>query len=132
MNKYFLTASLVVLSFCLCLAQTSPTNTPSSGTGIEGSVVISPARPGPTRRGEPDSRPLPNVKFVVVKQGETAPVASVTTDERGRFHVALPPGHYSLMKEGGKRGIGRFGPFEVEVVAGKMTAETFHCDSGMR
>ena len=130
MNKSPLIASLVVLSFCLCLGQTSPTST--SGTGIEGSLVISPARPGPIRQGDPDSGPLPNAKFLVVKEGETVPVASFTTNEEGHFKVSLPPGRYTVVKEGGKRGIGRFGPFGVEVAAGKMTNVQWRCDSGMR
>jgi hypothetical protein len=44
----------------------------------------------------------------------------------------LSPGRYSVTREGGKRGIGNFGPFDVEVVAGKMTPVQWQCDSGMR
>ncbi len=135
MNKYFLSAGLVVLSFSLALAQPSPTNptSPSSGTGIEGAVVISPTHPGPIRQGAPESKPLPHTKFVVERAGENKPVGSFTTDERGHFSLSLPPGHYTVVKEGGKGGIGNFGPFEVEVTAGKMTSMgELQCDSGMR
>ncbi len=134
MNKYFLSAALVVLSFSLGLAQTTPTNTasPSSGTGIEGVIDISPTHGGPIRPGAPSSKPLPNTKFVVERAGEAKPVGSFTTDENGRFSLSLPPGHYAVMREGGKHGIGRFGPFEVEVAAGKMASVQWHCDSGMR
>lgn len=99
-------------------------------TGVEGIISISPSRPGPTRIGEPGSKPLPNAEFIV--QNEKGPVTSFTTDAKGSFKVALPPGHYTISSNTGKRRIGRFGPFEVDVVAGKMTKVAWVCDSGMR
>jgi hypothetical protein len=115
-----LTLFLLVSS---CSAQTS-----SAGSGVSGIVAVSPAHPGPTREGIPDSAPLANCAFTV--QNETVAVASFTTDDQGRFRVSLPPGHYSVsMKE---RRVRRCGPFEVDVVAGKMTEVSWRCDSGMR
>ncbi len=135
MNKPLFAVAILALSFSICLGQsadTKPSSSSSSASGIEGTVVLSPAHPGPTRIGVPNSRPLANVKFVVHKQGEEKEVASFTTDEQGHFRVSLPPGHYVVAKEGGRRGIGSFGPFEVEVPAGKMTSVEWRCDSGMR
>ena len=94
--------------------------------------MMSPARPGPTRQGVEDSKPVPHARFVVMREGETTPAASFTTDESGHFHVSLPPGRYQVVAEGGRRRIGSFGPFEVEVTAGKMTKVHWNCDSGMR
>jgi hypothetical protein len=34
--------------------------------------------------------------------------------------------------EGRKSGIGKYGPFDVDVVAGKMTRVTWECDTGIR
>src|SRR6266540_6475661 len=85
-----------------------------SGTGIEGVITFSPTQPGPIRADAPSSKPLANTTFVVENE-KGAEVASFTTDEQGRFRVPLAPGHYTVSKEGKKRGIGHFGPFPVDV-----------------
>src|SRR5262249_58559593 len=99
-------------------------------SGIEGVITISPARPGPIRANEPASVPLANATFAV--ENNNGEVASFTTDAQGRFRASLPPGHYKVSLKGRKSGIGRFGPFEVDVVAGKMTNVQWECDSGIR
>ena len=98
-------------------------------TGIEGVITISPARPGPSRIGESNTMPLSNLEFAV--QNENGTIASFTTDANGAFRVTVPAGHYTVLRK--TRGkIGRFGPFQVDVVAGKMTKVEWTCDSGMR
>ena len=98
-------------------------------TGIEGVITINPARPGPIRADAPVS-PLANIAFAVENQkGE---IASFTTDNEGRFQVSLAPGHYKVSLKGKTGGVGRFGPFEVDVVAGQMTTVQWRCDSGIR
>ena len=105
--------------------------TPSGGeSGIEGVISISPARPGPVRVDEAGSVPLANATFVI--ENNSREIASFTTDDKGHFRAAVPPGHYKVSLKGRKTSIGRFGPFEVEVVAGKMTNVQWECDSGMR
>jgi hypothetical protein len=105
--------------------------TPSPGeTGIEGVITISPVKPGPIRTDSPGSQPLANTAFVV--ENEKSEVASFTTDEQGRFRALLPPGHYKISMKGRRGGIGKFGPFEVDVVDGKMTSVQWECDSGIR
>jgi len=74
--------------------------------------------------------PLANANFVV--ENNKGEVASFTTDNSGRFRAVLPPGHYKVSLKGRKSSIGRFGPFEVDVVPGKMTNVQWECDSGMR
>jgi hypothetical protein len=112
------------MSFALFSAQTpSP-----SETGLEGVITISPTHPGPTREGIPNSGPLPGAVFVV--ENEKGVVTTFTTDDQGRFRVSLAPGHYTVrMKE---RQIRRCGPFDVDVVEGKMTSVEWRCDTGMR
>jgi|SRR5262245_58891838 len=100
-----------------------------SKSGIEGLITISPARPGPIRADQPASVPLANTTFVVENNGEAA---SFTTDDKGRFRVSLPPGHYKVSLKGRRSTIGRFGPFEVDVASGKMTNVQWECDSGIR
>ena len=46
-------------------------------------------------------------------------IASFTTDDEARFRVSLVPGHYKVSLKGRTSSIGRYGPFEVDVVAGK-------------
>ena len=116
---------LIFTAMCACNEQT-----PSGGeSGIEGTITISPARPGPVREGEAASIPLANATFVV--ENNHGEVASFTTDDKGHFRASLPSGHYKVSLKGGKS-IGRFGPFEVDVAAGKLTNVQWECDSGIR
>ena len=110
---------------------TAVAETPAPGTsGIEGTIVVSPTRPGPIRKDEELSvAPVSNAQFVV-KAGDVT-VKTFTTDGDGRFQVALPPGHYVIEREGAPPAIGRW-RFEADVVAGQMTKVNWTADSGMR
>jgi hypothetical protein len=122
----FIVFGLVVMAICTTAGQTS-----SGGeSGIEGVISISPARPGPVRVDEAGSVPLANATFVI--ENNSREIASFTTDDKGHFRAAVPPGHYKVSLKGRKSSIGRFGPFEVDVVAGKMTNVQWECDSGIR
>ena len=127
MNRQYLLATLFLLLAifpCLVLGGTEP------GTGLEGVIVVSPAGAGPAKAGAPDSAPLANVDFNVKKGDET--VATFRTDNKGRFRISLVPGHYIISLKDGKRRIGRYGPFEADVVAGQIKRVEWTCDSGMR
>src|SRR5437763_5917757 len=107
---------------CLCGALTGlvSAETPSASpapSGLEGVVSITPARPGPQRDDMPATAPLPKAAFTV--NDEQNVVASFTTDDSGRFRVTLPPGHYTV--ELTEPRVRRCGPFQVEIVAGKVT-----------
>jgi hypothetical protein len=116
----------LIMSSGLLSAQTQS----GSETGIEGVIAISPIKAGPVRADAPSSRPLGNTAFVAANQkGE---VASFTTDGQGRFRIPLSPGHYKVSLKDRTSSIGRYGPFEVDVVAGQMTKVQWQCDSGMR
>ena len=126
--KGVLAVLVMISSFPAANSQSTPA--PESNTGLEGVITISPIHPGPTRIDVPDSKPLPNTAFVV--ENEKGEVASFTTDDQGRFRVSLPAGHYTVSTKGKKGGIGRFGPFNVDVAAGKMTTVQWDCDTGIR
>jgi hypothetical protein len=110
------------------LAQTQPGL--DMRTGIEGVITVGPVHGGPARVGVPDSRPLADTDFVV--QNDKGPVTSFTTDAQGQFRVSLAPGHYTVSIKQRRGGIGRYGPFGVDVVAGQMTKVEWQCDTGMR
>jgi hypothetical protein len=120
----------IILGTLVMAACVSAGQTPSeAGTGIEGVITLNPARPGPVRADAPVS-PLANTAFVVESQkGE---ITSFTTDDQGRFRMSLAPGHYKVSLKGRTSSIGRFGPFEADVVAGQITKVQWECDSGMR
>jgi hypothetical protein len=127
-NKLY---SIALILFALCgVVLGQPTPSPAARSGLEGVIVISPARPGPTREGGSDSAPLARTTFVVQKADAT--IASFTTDEKGAFRVSLPPGHYTVSVNSPARKIGHFGPFEADVVEGEVTKVNWTCDSGMR
>jgi hypothetical protein len=119
-------ATLIALACMTAVAET-----PAPGTsGIEGTIVVSPTRPGPIRKDEELSvAPVSNAQFVV-KAGD-ATVKTFTTDGDGRFQVGLPPGHYVILREGPGSRVGRW-RFEADVVAGQMTKVNWTADSGMR
>ena len=126
-RKFRIILVLLVMAACVSAGQTPS----GSGTGIEGVITISPTQPGPIRADTPSSKPLANATFVVENE-KGAEVASFTTDDQGRFRVPVTPGHYTVSKEGKKRGVGHYGPFDVDVLAGQMTRVEWECDTGIR
>ena len=104
---------------------------PDRATGVEGVVTVSPTRPGPIRKGSeiPNAAPLPNAVFTV--RNENGTVTSFTTDSGGRFRASLKPGHY-VIALADHRFPRPCGPFDIDVVSGKMTKVEWRCDTGMR
>ena len=122
--------SVIAAMLIALFSMTAVAETPPPGTsGIEGTVLVSPSRPGPITKDGPSVAPARNVQFVV-KAGD-ATVKTFTTDGEGRFQVALPPGHYVILREDAGARIGRW-RFEADVVAGEMTRVNWTADSGMR
>ena len=113
----------------VCMTAAAETPAPET-SGIEGTIVVSPSRPGPIRKDEgPSVAPVGNTQFVV-KAGD-AIVKTLTTDAEGHFQIALPQGHYVILREGVAPMVGRW-RFEADVVAGQMTKVNWTADSGMR
>ena len=127
-HAYLLTIGATLIAV---FSMTAVAETPPSGTsGLEGVVLVSPSRPGPIRKDDgPSVAPVRNAQFAV-KAGD-ATVKTFMTDGEGRFQVALPPGHYVIVREGAPPRIGRW-RFEADVVAGQMTKLNWTADSGMR
>ena len=122
-----ITGATIIALFSMTAGAETP---PPVTSGIEGTILVSPIRPGPIRKDDgPSVAPVGNTQFLV-KAGE-ATVKTFTTDGEGRFQVALPPGHYVIMREGAAPPIGRW-QFEADVVAGQMLKVNWTADSGMR
>lgn len=129
MNKIFFLTLVCVLP-SLAMTQPPPTSPSEGATGIEGTISISPVRGGPTRQGAPDSLPLSKVAFEVKHDGRV--VHTFQTDEQGRFRAELKPGHYTIVRKDWSSAVGSYGPFEVDVVQGKMESVAWKCDTGLR
>ncbi len=106
-----------------------PEITSAGDSGVEGVITVSPARPGPIRKGESNQAPVADTAFVVKKGDEK--VAAFTTDATGHFRVMLPAGHYIVYREDTGVSIGHW-QFEVDVSADKMASVQWTGDSGMR
>jgi hypothetical protein len=128
--------SLLMLSMFMALlsgfssTQAQPAPNSDNTTGVEGVISVGPIHGGPVRPGVPSSRPLANIEFVV--ENENGTVTSFKTDDQGRFRISLAAGHYTVSMKERKGGIGHYGPFEVDVAAGKVTKVGWQCDTGMR
>jgi hypothetical protein len=122
--------TLLTLCFCLALAATQSGAEPETGTGLEGEIRIGPIHGGPARIGVADTKPLAKTAFMVKKDEKI--IASFETDDQGRFRVSLPPGKCTVSQRDGKGRVGRYGPFEVEIVAGEMKKVQWECDTGLR
>lgn len=125
-NYRFRLRPILVVTLMLPMLLVSAQNETSSG--IEGTITISPAQPGPSREGISDSAPLAGVTFAV--EGGQGTAVSFTTDDQGRFHVLVPAGDYTVRVKTGR--IRRCGPFNVHVGPSKITTVDWRCDSGMR
>lgn len=127
--KMFAASAILALAI-IVPAMADPKPPAKEESGIEGVIAIGPTRGGPVHEGVPSSQGLANMEFVVSK--EKNETASFTTDKEGKFRINLSPGHYIISLKRRGPAIGRFGPFEADVAAGKMTKVTWQCDSGMR
>jgi hypothetical protein len=129
MKMQSLSIYLVTLTM-LCSLPAQIQSAPENQTGLEGVITVAPIHGGPIRPGVPSSRPLANTDFVV--QNDKGIVSSFTTNSEGQFRILVPPGHYTVSLKQRRGGIGRYGPFDVDVTEGQMTKVTWQCDTGMR
>src|SRR5262245_58071557 len=110
----------IILVFLVMFSGFAPAETqPEAETGVEGAITVGPVQGGPSRPDLSDSKAFAKAAFVV--ENERGRVTSFTTDDEGRFRIFLAPGHYIVSMKDKKGGIGYYGPFEVDVVAGNIT-----------
>jgi hypothetical protein len=101
-------------------------------SGFRGTVMKGPNCPGPGRIGHP-CPDKPVVATFQVTDSKGAQVAKFTSDELGRFEVALPPGTYSLVPDREARAANP-GANSTQVIVrkGEMTEVKIFWDTGMR
>lgn len=104
-------------------------------SGVAGMVVVSPSCPGPQRLGEDAcTSPLADAKLSLKPLSHSAQESAdlkSSTNSRGRFSIAAPPGRYLLRVE--VEGLyPRCPPVKVKVRRSGLTHTEVRCDSGMR
>lgn len=65
-------------------------------TGVRGTVVWGPIKPGPEKLGQDDEAPL-KASFTV--HGAEGKVGKFESDRNGAFEVSLPPGEYTIVPD---------------------------------
>ena len=114
----------VVHLFVAALAAASGT----SGSGLYGKVVISPARPV-CAIGEPCTAPDRNDVLTFMRRGRR--VGTVRTTAKGSYRIALSPGRYTVAVK--RRPIGRgLEPARAIVPSGRYARVNFTLDIGIR
>jgi hypothetical protein len=99
-------------------------------TGVKGTALWGPVKPGPSRAGQSNEAPL-SATFEVRRDGQV--VARFKSDRAGRFEVPLPPGEYVITPA---RGTPIPAPHSqatnVTVPADGFAEVTLRLDTGMR
>jgi len=87
---------LLAAAICLvgCPHADMPVN--AAETGIRGTVLWGPVKPGPSRLGQSDEAPL-RATFLVHSAGRK--VAQFKSDAKGNFEVLLPAGDYVIVPD---------------------------------
>jgi hypothetical protein len=118
------------LALATVLAATLAADTgagPSSG--LYGTVIEGPTKPV-CRVDEPCDRPAPNLRLRFLRSGRT--VATVRTDKRGRYRIALLPGRYAVRLLPSLRVGGIVEPNRLTVPRGRFALVDFYRDTGIR
>lgn len=131
MSTVRLLALAPLLLAAACGANTGATDQPS--TGVTGVVWLAPTCPV-EQEGQPcDAERAGQVTVTLAEpaSGDEATgstVATATSDEQGRFTIAVEPGSYLLTADAGML----CRPMPVEVVAGDPVSVDLSCDTGIR
>ena len=97
MNDQIRNASPFLLAvICLAGGLLAAMPVKAAETGIRGTVLWGPIKPGPTRVGQSDEAPFRATFFVLVAERQ---VAQFTSDKKGKFEVLLPAGDYTIVPD---------------------------------
>lgn len=123
-HAYALTATVLSLTSSACVHA-------ALHTGVNGTVSVSPARPGPQREGELATSALQGAA-VQLRDAQDNVVASATTDAQGQFSMLAPAGEYVVRVSVHGQIFPRCAAVEANVRAGELARVDIVCDSGMR
>ena len=86
----------LLAAICLagCLNADVPAN--AAETGIRGTALWGPVKPGPSRLGQSDEAPLSATFIVLVDERQ---VAQFKSDKKGNFEVLLPAGDCTIVPD---------------------------------
>jgi hypothetical protein len=109
----------------------SETTAAAPDSGISGRVLLGPTCPVETVDEPCPDQPASGVEVQVKKpqaDSQGSVVARATTDEDGRFRLAVAPGRYEITAEAGMF----CKPMEVEVPEADFVSIVVACDTGIR
>ena len=93
-GRIFSHVPLLLAAICLAGGPQAAMPVSADETGIEGTVLIGPIRPGPAMAGQSDEAPF-RASFLVLDSEHK--VASFESDDQGYFKVLLPAGEYTIV-----------------------------------
>jgi hypothetical protein len=120
---------LTVAAFSLAAACSAPVGDAARPAGLHGRVVIEPAMPV-CRIGDPCTRPAKDLELAFLRKGRV--VGTTTTDEHGRYRIALPAGRYAVrpkVQHGLRKALE---PGGATVPRGRYARRDFTLDIGIR
>ena len=137
MNAFTATASMPgplpsrLMGWLTCaLIATSAAAASGGSSGVQGTVMLSPACGGAQREGAACNSPYADVELRLLAS-DGAAVASTRTSANGRYLLAAPAGRYRVQVMTPVK-ITRCPSPEVLVVAKQTSTVDIECDSGMR
>jgi hypothetical protein len=124
--------AVVVLVGTDTTAFTAATSTPSSASGIHGTVTLSHICPVERMPPQPQcaAKPYQTLVAVFAASDSIHAVAITESDAHGTFAVALPPGSYIV--GAGRSNLPRCPHVSANVAAGQYTSIAVICDTGIR
>lgn len=121
---------LLVLIQVTAFSCAGPTEAVTSG--IKGIVMIGPISPV-EKEGEINEKPYPGAVILIMDSKGKKEIASVKSDQNGRFEIYLAPDTYQLLPQTpDKQPLPVADPQTVVVTADKFTEVTINYDSGIR
>ena len=125
---------LIFACIFLVLATTGSLNAAPPGF-LEGHLKIVSAREVELANGNtptPSAEAYAEYPLIILSQDGKEEIARVTADEKGNYHVALPPGNYVLDVQGRALGHVRAKPQQFTVVSNQTVRVDMDIDTGVR
>jgi hypothetical protein len=125
---------LIFACIFLVLATTGSLNAAPPGF-VEGHLKIVSAREVELANGNtptPSAEAYAEYPLIILSQDGKKEIARVTADEKGNYHVALPPGNYVLDVQGRAPGHVRAKPQRFTVISNQSVRVDMEIDTGVR